>query len=54
VTPEELLAQLDKAGFKCQEIDEDERTLRLVDAGVGFRNIYCVKKSTVDNSAAAR
>ena len=44
-TPEKLLAQLDDAGFKCQDIDEEGKTLRPIDAAVGFCNIYCVNKS---------
>ena len=50
MTPETLLAQLDDAGFKCQDIDEAGGTLRPIDAGAGFCNIYCVKTSTADSS----
>jgi len=51
-TPEKLLAQLDKAGFQCQHINEEERTLQPANAGVGFCNIYCVKTAAGNSSAA--
>ena len=46
VTPDGLLNQLDKAGFKCLDIDEIGETLRPVNPGVEFCNIYCVKKAS--------
>ena len=54
VNPEEFLAQLDKAGFECQLINEELRCLQPLVPDVALsneysgetRNLYCTKKAT--------
>ena len=53
VSPDDFLAQLDKAGFACQVINEERRCLQptttelIPEEGFsrGYCNLYCVKKA---------
>jgi FkbM family methyltransferase len=43
VEPDGFISRLHDAGFECQIIDEDERSLKAIDGDPGFCNLYCVK-----------